>query len=209
MPNWTQRQPINQEAMKLPVIEFNEELHTYLVDGVLTPSVTQVINMLQDFSFVPDDLLERASQFGRAVHKAVELYVLGDLNESKLSEPLVPYLNQYKKFEAETGFVASHTEQPVYSKFGYCGTFDLAGKLSGNRNPVLIDVKSCTSLHKVVGLQLAAYQQAFKETCGIITKQRFALKLTDKNYRLVEYNDPADFDIFNSCLKLHNWRINK
>ena len=56
-------------------IVFDDTTHTYLVDGVTTPSVTTIIkeilpNMYKD---VPKRILEKASVFGTKLHKATEI----------------------------------------------------------------------------------------------------------------------------------------
>jgi len=187
---------------------FTEDPHEYHLDGVRIPSVTEIIGMLTDFSFVPKDVLERASTFGRAVHKAIELYENDDLDESMLSLPLVPYLDQYKRFVSETGFTATHTEERVYSeRYRYAGTLDLAGML--NHQDAIIDTKTVSVLHPAVGLQTAAYDHAFCEMHGLKKrKRRFALQLSDTRYRLVEYKDQHDFTYFAAALSLHTWRKN-
>lgn len=56
-------------------IVFNDENHTYLVDGVLTPSVTTIIKDILPAMYdnVPKRVLEKASQFGTKLHKATEI----------------------------------------------------------------------------------------------------------------------------------------
>lgn len=186
---------------------FIEESHEYFLDGKRLPSVTEVIGMLSDFSFVPADIMERASAFGSAVHKAVELYELDDLDESALSTGLVPYLNGYKRFKDETGFEAHFTEERVYSfAYGYAGTLDLAGYM--NDLFCIIDIKTVTVLHSVIGLQTAAYLHAFNEMNRYNYGYRYALQLKKNAYKLQDYSDQNDFTYFTAALNLNNWRVN-
>ena len=186
---------------------FSEANHSYHLNGVRVPCVTDIIGMLSDFSFVPEDVLDRASKFGSAVHKAVELYENDDLDMGTLHPAIIPYLNSWKKFKAETGFLVTHTEELVYSKkYGYAGTLDIAGQLQGISG--ILDVKTVATLHPVTALQTAGYGQAFTEQSGILIRKRWALQLKENNYRLIEYEWPSDLDVFISCLNLFNWRKN-
>ena len=56
-------------------IVFNDVDHTYLVDGVPTPSVTTIIKEILPSMYdnVPKRILEKASAFGTKLHKATEL----------------------------------------------------------------------------------------------------------------------------------------
>jgi len=58
---------------------FNEESHRYLLNGNIVPSVTQVINGV--FPFEASGLaVQRSADFGKAVHKAIELNIHKKLN---------------------------------------------------------------------------------------------------------------------------------
>ena len=62
------------------VLTFDPEKHEYRINGVLVPSVSQILAPLYDFSKIPRDVLERKRQIGTAIHKAIELDLLGDLD---------------------------------------------------------------------------------------------------------------------------------
>ena len=57
------------------MIEFIEETHTYLVDGVITPSVTTLIHeiwMPSMYKGINSDTLKRAASYGTKVHEMIE-----------------------------------------------------------------------------------------------------------------------------------------
>jgi hypothetical protein len=187
------------------VIEFDELKHEYTLGGRKLPGVTTILKPFYgDLRFVKQDILDYKSELGVAVHKAVELHVLGGLDYGSLVSPVAEYFDQYLAFEAETGFVATQSEARVHSALGYAGTFDLGGYL--RKKSSLVDLKTTAALSPVVALQTAAYQQAANEMkiCDTLT-HRYALRLTPEKYRLVPFTGASDFAVFLSLLKIHQW----
>ena len=111
----------------MPPLEFNEERHEYRLDGKIVPSVTQILRPLMDFSGIPPDVLEHKRQIGTAVHKAIELDLLGELDETSVAPALAPYFGAWRDFKSEFGVKdGTTTEYRVCSKIhGYAGTVDL------------------------------------------------------------------------------------
>ena len=58
------------------IVEFDEDTHTYIVDGIIKPSATQILKCKfnNDYAGVPQYIMEQASEKGTALHKAIELY---------------------------------------------------------------------------------------------------------------------------------------
>lgn len=184
-------------------LEFDEATHTYTLDGKVIPSVTQILSIANDFSFVNKDVLERASKFGTAVHKATELYDDGILKEHALDTALVPYLNGWKKFLSDTKFEILESETRVYSKHGYAGTFDRLGLLANKLT--LLDIKTSTTVVRSTALQLAAYKTACEEMHQKQIQQLIAVQLTPDNYNIKIYDDPTDFLTFRNFLSVYKW----
>ena len=69
------------------VLEYIDETHTYIYDGVVVPSVTQMLKSKfgSKYNGVPKNVLERAAMRGTAVHKAIEDYEQQGI-ETDLSE---------------------------------------------------------------------------------------------------------------------------
>lgn len=160
---------------------FNEELHRYTLNGVVLPSVTQILKPLHDFSCVPADVLRRACEFGTAVHKTVELYLRDDLDEDSLDEPLYNCLLAYKAFEADHYDVLDCSYQietiQYHPKLKYAGTPDIDGD-------VVIDIKSRPCNLLTDSIQLAAYDH-FKSG----KRDRYVLELKqDASYVLTHVN---------------------
>ncbi len=179
--------------MKIPVMD---EKHRYILDGKRILSVTQVL--VKSGIIKTDFFSDYACECGSKIHEAINLYDIDDLYEPALRHDVVPYLDQWKKFKNESGFVVLESEQVVYSKkYGYIGTYDKVGLL--NDRPILLDFKSGAS-HAWHGLQLAAYRQALIE-CDGPKCRRFTLVSDGEKYKLHEHKSSDDFSKFAAALK--------
>ena len=56
-------------------VEFDPENHIYIVDGLIVPSVTQILGKaFNDYARISERILQEASEKGVALHKAIEIY---------------------------------------------------------------------------------------------------------------------------------------
>lgn len=146
------------------LLEFIPETHTYICDGVIVPCVSDILAYkFNDYSGVSREVLERASEKGTEMHKAIEDYeqqgITSDLREFK------NYLFLKKQFKFEN--VAN--EVPVlYEKGGrvlFVGTLDqvitIDGKLGIN------DFKRVSTPNKnKIAYQLNLYKMAYEQSYG-------------------------------------------
>lgn len=186
------------------MLAFDEATHTYTWNGVVVPSVTQVLKPLTNYNMIPADKLEVARQKGNAVHRLVELHSNGDLDRETLPAWMVPVLASWEQFVADTGFEVIFSEHRVYSTtYAYAGTFDLYGQMRDG--DALIDVKRSFMAGSVIGLQLAGYKNALceQERMGKQAK-RYALKLNENGpYRLEPFTNKNDHGDFITALAFH------
>lgn len=186
------------------MLTLDEATHTYTYNGVVVPSVTQVLKPLTNYDMIPADKMEIARQKGTAVHKMVELHANGDLDVDTLPDWMRPVLAQWEKFVGDTGFEIIFSEHRVYHPtYGYAGTLDLYGQMRGVG--ALIDIKRSFFAGPVIGYQLAGYRSALyaSEKVGIKAK-RYALRLNENgHYRLEPFTDNCDFNNFVTCLAFH------
>ena len=189
-------------------LEFDEATHTYRLDGKIIPSVTQIIAPLYSFEHVNAEVLERASAFGTAVHRACELHDHDDLSDD-LDDALLPYLKAWVKFRADADFWPTSIETRVHCPvYKFAGTLDRIGTISGKLK--IIDIKTSTTLDKAIGVQLAGYEIAAR-SCGLIGPKekvgRVAVQLReDGTYKIEPYNDDFDKSAFMALLTLKNWK---
>lgn len=201
-------------------LTFEAEGHVYRYKGRVVPSVTQALEQLEVGSFVAAikeamrgaprevqnsaiaEAVERwraAAEFGTHVHAACHLHNLDELDEESLDPSLVPYLNSYKRFLGETGFVVTASEVLVYHELmRYAGQLDFQGHW---RNASwLVDIKSGV-VPSTVGAQTAAYLNALPAPDR--PKKRACLQLSEAGYRWFEQKELSDFSLFTSALNCY------
>ena len=144
------------------MLTFNEELHEYRLDGVVIPSVTTIISAvgLYEFDYVSSETLEVAAERGTIIHRCIEWYEQGQLDESSIDPELVGYFESYLKMK-EAGLLPARPveiEKRVCSKrFRYAGTLDQKYELDW-----INDIKTGMPGPEH-GLQLSAYWLAEHE----------------------------------------------
>jgi hypothetical protein len=190
-------------------LTFDADSHTYRYGDRPVPSVSRILRIANirfdesgavqkdGFEFVDPDLLRRARLFGQHVHLATDLFDKGELDEENLDAPLIPYLNAYKKFLSETGFVVTSSEQLIYhARYKYAGRLDKRG--TWKSTTWLLDIKSGL-VPRTVGLQTSAYQMA----CDDKPRRRLCLQLMRNRYKLHKCDAATDWHLFLSALNLH------
>jgi hypothetical protein len=188
---------------------FKPEDHTYWLGRHRLPSVTEILQPLTDFRFVREDVLQWKSDLGRAVHRAIELHLLDDLEYDSLGGEVAQYFAQFLEFQRDSNFRAIATELVVSHPLGYAGTLDAVGVI--NRKVAVIDWKTTTALSPTVGLQTAAYANAVDKTPGDIPSvegRRYVLRLSTDNYKLHQIPTSkyaGDLLTFASLLRVHQW----
>lgn len=185
-------------------LTFNEERHEYQWHGRVVPSVTQCLKSLTDYSFIKPEVLAKAQEEGKAVHKMVELDVKGDLDEDALPEWMSGHLKAWRFFLRDTQFKALRVEHRGYSEaYGFAGTLDLEGRILDM--PWLFDVKRSFYAGAAIGLQLSGYEVLLDQS---LRYNRAALQLkADGTYRMMEFNDRSDRSVFLAAVTMHKWRI--
>lgn len=183
----------------------------YTIDGERWISVTEALALagLRDLTHIPHDVLERARERGQAVHEFLELLDLGMVEAGDAKSELSGYVSAYQHFSADAKWQPIHVELVVRcSAYRYAGTLDRVGDLGARR--VVLDLKCTSKIDPATALQVAAYQEAFREhpASGREPLGRFALQLRpDGTYRLVEYADGNDWHDFCAALRVAQWQL--
>lgn len=139
-------------------IRIEKETHQYFVDNIKCVSVTTILQELGfiDLSGIPQEVLDYASLRGTYTHKAIELYLQGNLNETTLDPAIQPYFNGFKKFAAEHELKPIHLEKMFAIKhLLIAGTVDFIGLVDGVET--LIDYKTSSVVTKAAALQVGGY----------------------------------------------------
>lgn len=107
---------------------YNEETRQHTLNGKHIGSVSQIIAPLNDFSNIPPEKLERKCQLGIEFHKAIDLYLIDDLNFDRLDPDLIKPMTTFIEWWDNGWIKATNftSEQPICHKtLKYCGKPDL------------------------------------------------------------------------------------
>ena len=149
------------------MIEFIEDTHTYLVNGVITPSVSTILGSTifsNKYYGVKKETLDAAASFGTNVHKAIELDNPFGLD----SEEMKAY-DTYLELTFEEGIKPVSQEMIVHYGEQYAGTLDMIANWNGVLS--LGDIKTTYQLDtEYLSWQLSLYEKAY---CDLFKKPKF------------------------------------
>jgi len=192
-----------------PRFQFDEATHTYTVDGVQVPSVTQILETvgISDFSGVPFERLQYAQDLGVAVHKATEAYDQDDLDWSSIEGSVVePCLAAWIAFRKQTGFIPRLIErrgvaQVAGQRYGFC--LDREGDLDGRAT--VLDIKTGEK-SRAWPIQLSAYELALFLLDGQ-HRRRAAVRLHgDGEFAVIQFMNTQDEHCWRWALGLETWK---
>lgn len=152
------------------MLEFIEKEHLYLYEGVIIPSVSQILAFIfpDKYEGIPKWILEDKAEYGTLVHKLCEELDLGKIIEELKQEYKFNYiveasLNQHLKLKEKYELEPISMEQRVCYKGLYAGTYDLEANVKGKFS--LIDRKTTAELDKeYLSWQLSFYELASGKT---------------------------------------------
>ena len=183
------------------IVEFLPDTHQYLVDGILTPCVSNILAYkFNDYREVPKEILERASQRGTELHEAIESY------ERTGTKCELREFKNYLFLKKHHGFVNVANEVPViYEKDGvvlYVGTLDQIiekdGKLGIN------DFKRVSAPNKLkIAYQLNFYKMAYEQSYGktIEFLSYTHLRETVRKFNMLPINEEITLNLLNEFLE--------
>ena len=192
---------IESWEIKGKVLEYIDETHTYIYDGLVLPSVTQIIKtkFANKYSGIDAKILKRASELGAITHEAIELY------EKEGKESDIKELRNYKflkkayKFECldnEVPIVLFKDDVPVAA-----GRLDLV--LKEGEEVGLADIKRTATLDKeYLAYQLNLYKIAYQQCYGTEIKFLKALHLRNdtRKYVPIPINEGMAMELLNEYL---------
>lgn len=151
------------------MLEFIEESHTYIKDGIILKSVTQILQELfpEKYDVIPKKILEEKSKYGTEVHKFVEI-----IETKKPKKPLayikkyfkpsiyqIESLIDYLRIKEKYNINITECEKMVSYKYTYAGRLDLKGYVNGKS--AIIDIKTTYELDELyVSIQNSLYELA-------------------------------------------------
>lgn len=144
-------------------LEFLDDIHVYLVDGVRVPSITQMLKFKfgHKYDAVDAKVLQRASEQGTAVHEAIEAWCREGIDSD------YPEVRNFKFLQKAYGFEVIDNEVPVIlckdDEPISAGRLDLVITMDGKTG--LADIKRTSVLDKAyLMVQLNLYRLAYQQT---------------------------------------------
>ena len=148
------------------LLEYIDETHTYIYDGVILPSITQILKIKfgNKYSGVSQDVLKRASEKGTKVHEAIENYEKKGIRDSDCKE-----LRNYKFLKSKFHFECLDNEIPIVlfidDKPVCAGRVDLI--LKEKDNICIADIKRTSVFDKeYVAYQTNLYRIGYQQCYG-------------------------------------------
>ena len=201
-------------------ILLNEDIHQYTVDGVVKPSVTEVLETLIEVEaldvfvdttthkHIPGDMIRQAGDFGRAFHVGAKYIVEG--KHIKYDPSLEQAFSELRRWRTEYAIETVASETRVYCpKLDVCGTLDWIGSLTRNRVLNLVDWKTSKASAGMVGPQTWAYESGYRHVTGykgIIKRWAWVFDKAKGKYDFYELKDPYDEHYFRAMNLGYKWR---
>lgn len=143
-------------------LEYYDDTHTYLVEGIEVPSITQILKRKfgNKYTNIPAGVLERASVLGTQTHEAIERYCVEGIEED------LPEVRNFKFLQRQYKFDVVKNEVPVIlfidNEPVSAGRLDLVLRMNGEIG--LGDIKRTSVLDKeYLAYQLNMYRVAYRQ----------------------------------------------
>ena len=172
------------ELKKSPVI-FNEDEHTYWLNGVQLKGVTSSLihrAFPDKYKDVDPEVLANAARKGKELHALIEYH---DTFGTSADEHDDPRVAAYERLKSEHGLKTIANEYLVSDEEHYASSIDVV--MVNNSNEIcLVDIKTTWSLDRQsTALQLSIYKRFFeRQNPGLKVTWLFALWMPNRDYSL-------------------------
>lgn len=143
------------------MIEFIEEGHIYLKNGIIVPSVSEILNFIfpKKYENIPKKVLNKKAEYGTKVHLAIQLFeeqgIKIHLNPNQRASLL-----QYLEIKKENKIKVLEQEKIVSYGYDYAGRLDMIAFVNGYAS--LVDIKTTYEIDvEYLSWQLSLYELAF------------------------------------------------
>lgn len=163
------------------MIEFIEEGHIYLKDGVIVPSVSEILHFIfpDKYKNVDKEILNKKAEYGSTVHLAIEC-----LEEAKelpqLDKNQEFSIRQWQYLKEKYNISVIIQEQMIHYGDNYAGRFDMVANIDGYLS--LCDIKTTATLDKeYLSWQLSFYELANESMYHTRFDKLYAIWLPKRN----------------------------
>lgn len=168
------------------LLEYIDETHTYIYDGVILPSITQMLKFKfgNKYNSVDEKVLKRAAEKGTAVHQAIE-----DYEKRNIDDEVCVELRNYKFLKKQFDFKCLDNEVPIVlfykDKPIAAGRVDLIIEDKGKVG--IADIKRTSVFDKeYVAYQTNLYRLGYQQSYGIEISFLRGIHLRDKVRKYIE-----------------------
>ena len=175
---------MNCEEINGHTLEFIEDDHIYLIDGVIVPSITTLLKSKfpKKYEGISKGKLENAAKAGTYIHEQIENYCTGKPYEETPEVHNFKFLEKSYKFKPianEVSVMLFKDGKPVAA-----GRTDMVLEMDGQVGGA--DLKRTYNLDKeYVAYQLNLYRTAYKQTYGIEWQFLRAIHLREQTRKFV------------------------
>lgn len=188
-------------SIKGGTLEYFDDTHTYLYDGLMLPSVTQILGVKyrNDYASVPPAVLDNASKRGTAVHKAIENFNVSGYDDGSEAVRNFKFLQKQYGFEvldSELPIVIFKDDMPIA-----CGRLDMTMLMDGKTG--IADIKTVSSLNKEkIAYQLNLYRIGLMQSYGVDAKFLKIIHLRDGIRKVIDspVNEGMAWELINEFL---------
>ena len=172
-------------SIKGGTLEYFDDTHTYLYDGLMLPSVTQILGVKykNDYASVPPAVLDNASKRGTAVHKAIENFNVSGYDDGSKEVRNFKFLQKQYGFEvldSELPIVIFKDDMPIA-----CGRLDMTMLMYGETG--IADIKTVSTLNKEkIAYQLNLYRIGLMQSYGVDAKFLKIIHLRDGIRKVID-----------------------
>ena len=173
-------------------LEYFDDTHTYICDGEVLPSITQILKAKfpDMYKGIPEAMLNKASEEGTRLHDAIEkLCTEGESEDMKEVDNFLFLKKKYnfEVLENEVPVILFDGDTPIAA-----GRLDLVLEMDGHL--VGADIKRTAKLHKeYVGLQLNLYRIAYRQCYGKEWEELRAVHLREDTRKFVKIPINEDY----------------
>lgn len=157
----------------MPHLTLDKASHTYTVDGVVKPCVSDIMRPLSDAYYknaVKYNRMETARNRGVMVHEAIDFYI----NFGIYAEEAVEWVLIFAQWMVDEGVEIVRNELSL-TDGNYCGTIDLLVRKDGKL--LLVDIKTTSVINTaLLEVQLAGYERLLQAN-GYVIDGAYVLQL--------------------------------
>lgn len=172
-------------SIKGGTLEYFDDTHTYLYEGLMLPSVSRILEtkFKGEYKNVPPAVLNNAAQRGTAVHKAIENYNNSGYDDGSEAVRNFKFLQKQYGFEvldSELPLVIFKDDMPIA-----CGRLDMTMLMDGETG--IADIKTVSTLNKEkIAYQLNLYRIGLMQSYGVDAKFLKIIHLRDGIRKVID-----------------------